>query len=211
MSEALALPDEALAHYLENRVEGFRGPLTSTKFKGGQSNPTYRLDAASGRYVLRRKPPGKLLASAHAVDREFRVITALHGARVPVATALHLCTDESIIGSMFYVMEFVDGPIYWDPSLPDFAADQRSAHFDAMIDALIALAQVDVDAAGLGDYGKPGNYFARQVARWTEQYRAAETRAHRGDGTSHRLAATAPSRRRRRPPRSCTAISASTT
>ncbi len=143
--------------------------------KGGQSNPTYRLDAASGRYVLRRKPPGKLLASAHAVDREFRVIAALRGRGVPVANALHLCIDESVIGSMFYVMEFVDGPIHWDPSLPDVPADRRRAHFEAMINALIALAKVDVHAAGLSDYGKPGNYFARQVARWTEQYRAAET------------------------------------
>ena len=175
MNDALALPDDALARYLEKHIDGFRGPLASTKFKGGQSNPTYRLDAASGRYVLRRKPPGKLLASAHAVDREFRVIAALHGSEVPVAHALHLCADESIIGSMFYVMEFVDGPIHWDPSLPGLTPEQRRAHFHAMIDALIALAHVDVDAAGLSDFGKPGNYFARQVARWTEQYRAAET------------------------------------
>ena len=175
MSDALALPDDALARYLEQHIDGFRGPLTSTKFKGGQSNPTYRLDATSGRYVLRRKPPGKLLASAHAVDREFRVISALRGSAVPVARALHLCADESIIGSMFYVMEFVEGPIHWDPSLPDMPNDQRRAHFEAMTDALIALAGLDVDAIGLSDFGKPGNYFARQVARWTEQYRAAET------------------------------------
>jgi len=175
MNDALALRDVALAHYLEKHVDGFRGPLTSTKFKGGQSNPTYRLDAASGHYVLRRKPPGKLLASAHAVDREFRVIAALSGSAVPVARALHLCADESIIGSMFYVMEFVDGPIHWDPSLPGMSPEQRRAHFHAMIDALIALSHVDVDAIGLSDFGKPGNYFARQVTRWTEQYRAAET------------------------------------
>lgn len=186
MSDALTLPDDALARYLEQHIDGFRGPLTSTKFKGGQSNPTYRLDAASGRYVLRRKPPGKLLASAHAVDREFRVIAALRGSAVPVARALHLCADESIIGSMFYVMEFVEGPIHWDPSLPDISSDQRRAHFDAMIDVLIALASIDVGAVGLGDFGKPGNYFARQVARWTEQYRAAETQ--RIDAMEHLIA-----------------------
>lgn len=186
MSNAIALPDDALARYLEQHVDGFRGPMASTKFKGGQSNPTYRLDAESGRYVLRRKPPGMLLASAHAVDREFRVISALRGSAVPVARALHLCTDESVIGSMFYVMEFVDGPIHWDPSLPDVHADKRAAHFDAMVDALIALAKVDVGAAGLSDFGKSGNYFARQVARWTEQFRAAET--DRIDAMEHLIA-----------------------
>ncbi len=175
MNNDFTLPDDALAHYLEQHVAGFHGPLTSTKFKGGQSNPTYRLDAKSGRYVLRRKPPGVLLASAHAVDREFRVITALRDSAVPVARALHLCADESVVGSMFYVMEFVDGPIHWDPSLPDVSTERRAAHFNTMIDAVIALANVDVAAVGLSDFGKSGNYFARQVARWTEQYRAAET------------------------------------
>jgi len=175
MSDVLALPESALAAYLEAHVEGFRGPLVATKFKGGQSNPTYLIDAASGKYVLRRKPPGKLLASAHAVDREFRVLGALHGSAVPVAQPLHLCTDDSIIGSMFYVMAFVPGRVFWDPALPELDAPQRGAHYFAAIDALIALAQLDVAATGLADYGKPGNYFARQVARWTEQYRAAET------------------------------------
>jgi aminoglycoside phosphotransferase (APT) family kinase protein len=151
-------------------------PLASTKFKGGQSNPTYRIDAASGTYVLRRKPPGQLLASAHAVDREFRVLTALHGGAVPVARPLHLCTDESVIGSMFYLMEFMDGRIFWDPSLPDLAADERAAYFDALIGTLAALHRVDVGAVGLSDYGKPGNYFARQISRWSEQYRASQTR-----------------------------------
>jgi aminoglycoside phosphotransferase (APT) family kinase protein len=175
MSDALALPEIDLAAYLEKHVDGFRGPLTAKKFKGGQSNPTYLLEAASGRYVLRRKPPGKLLASAHAVDREFRVISALHGTNVPVAMPLHLCTDDSVIGSMFYVMEFMPGPIHWDPSLPDLTPQQRSAHYDTIVATLISMAKVDVATVGLGDFGKPGNYFARQVARWTEQYRAAET------------------------------------
>ena len=173
----LDLPDAALAAYLETALAGFSGPLTSTKFKGGQSNPTYRLDAASGVYVLRRKPPGQLLASAHAVDREFRVLTALHGSAVPVARPLHLCRDESVIGSMFYVMEFVDGRIFWDPALPELGTAERAAYYDVIVSTLAALHAVDVDSVGLADYGKPGNYFARQIARWSEQYRASQTRA----------------------------------
>jgi aminoglycoside phosphotransferase (APT) family kinase protein len=179
MSNALALdlPDAALADYLRQHVDGFRGPLLSTKFKGGQSNPTYLIDAASGKYVLRRKPPGQLLASAHAVDREFRVLSALHGSAVPVAAPLHLCRDESVIGSMFYLMQYVDGRIFWDPSLPEIARDQRAAYYEALIGTMAALHQVDVTAVGLADYGKPGNYFARQIARWGEQYRASETQS----------------------------------
>ena len=173
---SLDLPDAALAAYLEAHVPDFRGPLVSSKFKGGQSNPTYRIDAASGVYVLRRKPPGQLLASAHAVDREFRVLTALHGSAVPVAQPLHLCTDDSVIGSMFYLMEFMDGRIFWDPSLPELPAVERAAYFDALIGTLAALHRVDVGAVGLADYGKPGNYFARQISRWSEQYRASQTR-----------------------------------
>ena len=173
----LDLPDAVLAAYLETALAGFHGPLSSSKFKGGQSNPTYRLDAASGVYVLRRKPPGQLLASAHAVDREFRVLTALHGSAVPVARPLHLCRDESVIGSMFYVMEFVDGRIFWDPALPELGPAERAAYYDAIVSTLAALHAVDVDAVGLADYGKPGNYFARQIARWSEQYRASQTRA----------------------------------
>jgi aminoglycoside phosphotransferase (APT) family kinase protein len=169
------LPDVPLAAYLEKHLAGFRGPLTATKFKGGQSNPTYRLEAASGSCVLRRKPSGKLLASAHAVDREFRVLTALYGCSVPVARPLHLCTDETVIGSMFYVMEFVPGRVLWDPALPKLASSERRAYYEAMIDILIALARIDVVAVGLGEYGKPGNFFTRQIRRWTEQYHAAAT------------------------------------
>ena len=175
MTDPHALPEAQLATYLEAHVAGFRGPLTATKFRGGQSNPTYLIEAASGRYVLRRKPPGKLLASAHAVDREFRVLGALHGTAVPVAQPLHLCTDDTVIGSMFYLMAYVPGRIFWDPALPDLPAAARRAHFDAAIDVLAALVRLDVGAAGLADYGRPGNYFARQVSRWSEQYRAAET------------------------------------
>src|SRR5512146_3566016 len=175
MTDPLTLPEASLEAYLESHVAGFRGPLTATKFKGGQSNPTYLIEAASGRYVLRRKPPGKLLASAHAVDREFRVLQALAGSAIPVARPLHLCPDDAVIGSMFYVMGYVPGRIFWDPTLPDLAREQRAAYFEAALDTLAALAQLDVPAAGLGDYGRPGNYFGRQVARWSEQYRAAET------------------------------------
>ena len=171
----LDLDDEILAIYLEKHLDGFRGPLTSKKFKGGQSNPTYLLQAQSGNYVLRRKPPGKLLASAHAVDREFRVITALHGSKVPVAKPYHLCKDETIIGSMFYLMEYIDGDVFWDPSFPDFSPAQRGNNYDAILQTMAALHSIDIDSVGLSDYGKPGNYFARQIARWSEQYRASET------------------------------------
>jgi aminoglycoside phosphotransferase (APT) family kinase protein len=174
-SGPFALPEAVLADYLAQHVPGFRGPLTASKFEGGQSNPTYRIDAASGRYVLRRKPPGVLLQSAHAVDREFRVLRALQDSAVPVARALHLCSDELVIGSMFYVMEHVDGQVFWDPALPGLSADLRGTYYDAIIATLAALHAVDVDAAGLAGYGKPGNYFARQLARWGEQYRASET------------------------------------
>lgn len=176
-THALDLPDEGLAAYLQANLDGFRGPLHSTKFTGGQSNPTYLLEAASGRYVLRRKPPGQLLASAHAVDREFLVLKALHGGAVPVAEALHLCRDESVIGSMFYVMEFVDGRVHWDPSLPGLEPAERAAHYESMIGALATLHRVDVDAVGLSGFGKPGNYFSRQISRWGEQYAASRTQS----------------------------------
>lgn len=175
MNDPLSLPVDALADYLERQLPGFRGPLTASKFSGGQSNPTYRIDATSGRYVLRRKPPGQLLASAHAVDREFRVISALGETAVPVARPLHLCSDASVIGSMFYLMEFIDGRIFWDPSLPELDRSQRSACYEAIISTLAALHAVDPVAVGLADYGKPGNYFGRQVKRWSEQYRASQT------------------------------------
>lgn len=169
------IDNERLAAYLEDQVEGFRGPLTATKFAHGQSNPTYLLEAASGRYVLRRKPPGKLLKSAHAVDREYRVMTALAGTDVPVPGTYHLCEDESVIGSVFFLMDFIEGRVLWDPALPDLDKSARRAIFDAMNRVLAAVHSVDVKAVGLGDYGKPGNYFERQVGRWTGQYRATET------------------------------------
>jgi aminoglycoside phosphotransferase (APT) family kinase protein len=165
----------ALARYLERHVEGFRGPLTVRQFRGGQSNPTYYLQAGSGEYVLRRKPPGKLLPSAHAVDREYRVISALAGSGVPVPRTYALCEDPDVIGTIFYVMAYVPGRVLPDPRLPELGAVERAGLYEAMIEVLARLHTLDWRALGLGDFGKPGNYFARQIHRWTTQYRASET------------------------------------
>jgi aminoglycoside phosphotransferase (APT) family kinase protein len=165
----------ALLDWLQRHVDGFRGPARLEKFRGGQSNPTYKLVAASGDYVLRRQPPGTLLKSAHAVDREYRVMKALAGTGVPVPRVLGLCESGDVIGSMFFVMEYCDGRIFWDAALPMLAGnEERGAIYDEMNRVLAALHNVDPAAVGLADYGKPGNYFARQLARWTGQYRASE-------------------------------------
>jgi aminoglycoside phosphotransferase (APT) family kinase protein len=149
--------------------------LECRKFAGGQSNPTYLLVCRAGRFVLRSRPPGRLLKSAHAIDREYRVLRALASTDVPVP-AVHLyCDDDSVIGSAFYLMEYVEGQLYWDPGLPQFSGMQRSTMYASMNEVLAALAQVDVDAVGLGDFGRTTEFFARQIRRWTEQYRAAET------------------------------------
>ena len=166
---------EKLAAYLERHVLGFAGPLVAEKFSGGQSNPTFKITTATGQYVLRRKPPGELLKSAHAVDREFKVLAALANTDVPVAAVYHLCEDDEVIGSMFYLMEFKAGRVFWDPALPDLDNAQRAAIFDEMNRVMVALHSVDIDAVGLGDFGRPGHYFQRQIDRWTKQYRAAET------------------------------------
>jgi aminoglycoside phosphotransferase (APT) family kinase protein len=167
--------DEAsLERHLADHVEGFGGPLTVSAFKGGQSNPTYLLTTPERRYVLRRKPPGKLLPSAHAVDREHRIMTALRDTGVPVPRTRLLCTDDSVIGTWFYVMDHVPGRIFWEPTLPGIEPDERSAIYDAMNVVLAKLHQVDYRALGLEDFGKPGNYFARQIHRWTKQYRLSE-------------------------------------
>jgi len=166
--------EAALEDWLRAHVENYVGPLTVEQFKGGQSNPTYKLVTPSCSYVLRRKPPGELLKGAHAVDREARVLTALHGAGFPVAKVYGLCTDDSVIGTWFYVMEMVEGRIIWDATVPGVSEGERAAIFDAMNAAIAQLHSIDHEAAGLGDYGKPGNYFARQVARWARQYREDE-------------------------------------
>lgn len=171
------LDTEVLRTYLEAHLEGFRGPLTVRKFASGQSNPTFRVDAASGTYVLRRQPPGELLRSAHAVDREYRVMRALRDTAVPVPAALHLCEDRDMIGSMFFVMSYCEGRVYFPAHLPDIAdRAERAAMYDALNAVLAAIHSVDPKACGLGDYGKPGAYFERQLSRWGRQYRAAETR-----------------------------------
>ena len=165
----------ALASYLEGAIDDFTGPLQVEQFKGGQSNPTFLLRTPLRNYVLRRKPAGKLLPSAHAIEREYRVMAALRDSAVPVPRMYCLCEDASVIGSAFYVMEQVQGRILWEPGLSGFRVDDRVRLFDDMNRVIAALHQVDVAALGLADYGKPGNYFARQIGRWSAQYRASET------------------------------------
>lgn len=172
-----AIDTPALERWLAAHLPGFQGPLQVEKFAGGQSNPTYRLITPSRSYVMRAKPGpvAKLLPSAHAIEREFRVMSGLAGTAVPVARMHVLCEDESVIGRAFYVMEHVDGRVLWDQSLPGMTPAQRRAHYLEMNRVLAALHQVDVHAAGLGDYGKPGNYFERQIGRWSKQYLASIT------------------------------------
>jgi aminoglycoside phosphotransferase (APT) family kinase protein len=164
-----------LAHWMQAHIEGFSGPIELRQFAGGQSNPTYLVQSADHRYVLRRKPPGKLLPSAHAVDREYRVIKALATTEVPVARAYALCEDPAVIGAAFYVMDYVEGRLFWDAALPEVAPAERRAIYQEMTRVIAALHSVDYAAMGMGDYGKPGRYIERQVARWTQQYRASET------------------------------------
>jgi aminoglycoside phosphotransferase (APT) family kinase protein len=166
----------ALERYLAAHVAGFRGPLDVRQFRGGQSNPTFLLRAAEGaQYVLRKQPSGPLLPSAHAVDREFRVISALSNTGFPVAPPVCLCEDRSVLGTLFYVMGYAAGRNFWDPTLPDLAPAARAAVYDEMNRVLVQLHTLDFARAGLAGYGKPGNYFARQIGRWSKQYRASET------------------------------------
>jgi len=177
MSNATNINIEQLTNYLEQQLQGFKGPISLEKFSGGQSNPTFKVIAASGEYVLRSQPLGKLLKSAHAVDREYRVIKALQDSDVPVPKVYHLCQDPTVIGSMFFVMEYIPGRIFWRAALAEVDNnDDRRAMYDQMNKTLAALHSIDIDACGLGDYGKPGNYFERQLSRWTSQYRASELR-----------------------------------
>lgn len=175
MNDPNAIDATLVAPYLQEHVKGFRGFRSIEKFTSGQSNPTYLVTSDSGKYVLRAKPPGKLLKSAHQVDREFRVMRALRSTPVPVPRALHLCDEASPIGRMFFVMNYLDGRIFWDPALAELTSnEERAAIYDSMNAALAALHKVDVEAVGLGDFGKPGNYFERQFARWSDQYRASQ-------------------------------------
>jgi aminoglycoside phosphotransferase (APT) family kinase protein len=169
------LPLGRLESWMGENIEGFRGPLAAEQFEGGQSNPTYRLRAGSGSYVLRRKPMGQLLPSAHQVDREYRVMRALSDTAVPVPRVYALCEDDAVIGSAFYVMEFLEGRIFWDPRLPGLIAAERQAMFQSMNAVIAALHSVDYAAVGLTEFGRPGNYLARQIARWSRQYQASET------------------------------------
>jgi aminoglycoside phosphotransferase (APT) family kinase protein len=168
--EAHQFDEGALDAWMRANVRDYAGPLEVRQFKGGQSNPTYKLVTPGRSYVLRRKPPGLLLKSAHAVDREYRVITALFGAGFPVAETFGLCTDEAVIGTWFYVMDCVEGRIIWDGTFPDVPTADRRAHFDAMNATMAQLHMLDPVAIGLEDFGKPGNYFARQIGRWSKQY-----------------------------------------
>jgi aminoglycoside phosphotransferase (APT) family kinase protein len=175
MMDAGLLDLGRLVPFLETNLEGFRGPATARKFPGGQSNPTFLVETATGRLVLRRKPAGVLLKSAHAVEREYHVMHALRDSPVPVPRVRLLCEDPSVIGTAFVVMDFLDGRIFWDHALPEIPAAERGAYCAEIARVLGELARLDVKAAGLSDYGKPGNYVQRQVARWITQYRASET------------------------------------
>lgn len=175
--ERMMVDTDALAHYMREHVVGFCGPLQIERFKGGQSNPTFRLTAGGNHYVLRTKPApaAKLLPSAHAIDREFRVMSALSDAGFPVARQYALCLDESVIGRAFYLMEYIEGRVLWDQSLPGLTPAERNGIYDEMNRVIAQLHSIDYLAIGLEGYGKPGNYFARQIDRWTKQYKAAET------------------------------------
>jgi aminoglycoside phosphotransferase (APT) family kinase protein len=170
-----AIDEAALGSWLEANVEGFAGPFKLSKFPSGQSNPTYKISAASGEYVLRRKPFGQLLPSAHAVDREYRLLSALHPLDFPVPEPLALCDDPEVIGAIFYMMELAKGRPYANGALPEFDPATRRTMYEQLVDTLVDLHAIDPQAAELGDFGKHGNYFERQVMRWTRQYRDSQT------------------------------------
>ncbi len=173
--ESLKMDIQTLDNYLSTYIDGYTGPIEISQFKGGQSNPTYLLDTPKKRYVLRRKPPGKLLKSAHAVDREHRVITALAETDVPVPKTHLMCEDPQVVGTPFFIMDYVEGRIFWEPLVPGLTRKERRDIYDAMNKTIAALHNVDYEALGLGDFGKPGNYIERQITRWIKQYRASET------------------------------------
>jgi len=175
VAESLRIDAARLEAYLTREVTGFSGPLTVRQFKGGQSNPTYLLETPARKYVLRRKPPGKLLPSAHAVDREFRVIRVLYGQGFPVAEPVVYCADDSVAGTAFYVMGFVEGRVFWNPEMPGSNPAERTAVYDAMNATIARLHALEPAAIGIADFGRGENYVARQVDRWSKQYRASET------------------------------------
>ncbi|MGB7079097.1 MAG: phosphotransferase family protein [Xanthobacteraceae bacterium] len=175
VAERLRFDAARLEAYLHDQIEGFAGPLAVRQFKGGQSNPTYLIETPLRRYALRRKPPGKLLPSAHAVDREYRVMRALHGQRFPVPEPILYCADEAVIGTAFFVMAFVEGRVFWEPHIPAAGIDERAQVYDAMNATLARLHNFDPAEIGVADYGRGENYVARQVERWSKQYRASET------------------------------------
>ncbi len=175
VAESHRFDQARLDGWMRSNVEGYRGPLEVRQFKGGQSNPTYQLRTPQRSYVMRRKPPGKLLPSAHAVDREYRVITALYPTGFPAPRTYGLCVDEDVIGTAFYVMDMVEGRILWDQSLPAYAPSERHAIHMAALTTLADLHNTDYEAIGLADFGRPGNYMSRQISRWTKQYKASET------------------------------------
>lgn len=178
VADAHRFDESRLAQWMAANVEGYEGPLEVRQFKGGQSNPTYQLITHSRKYVLRRKPPGVLLPSAHAVDREFKVLAGLYPTGFPVARPYGLCEDDGVLGTMFYVMDMVEGRVLWDQSLPAYTPTERKPIYMAQVKTLADLHNTDYAAAGLADYGKPGNYFARQISRWSKQYKASETEVH---------------------------------
>ncbi len=173
--EAHRFDEAVLTAYLSDNMDGFEGPIELRQFAGGQSNPTFVMSAASGEYVLRKQPPGELLPSAHRVDREYRVMSGLKGTGVPVPVMHHLCRDKEIIGTDFFVMEKIEGRVFHDPRLPGLDPAQRTAIYDQFIDTLAEMHMVDLAAQGLEEYGRPGNYFARQIDRWSQQYVASKT------------------------------------
>lgn len=175
MSDGIQTIDtDTLCDYLQEKLTWFKGPLTADKFSGGQSNPTFKITAESGTYVLRKQPPGELLKSAHAVDREFRVMQSLAKTDVPVPAMHHLCEDRDVLGSMFFLMQYLPGRTLWDCSLPELSTKERADTYEEINTVLAALHDVDIEAVGLSDYGRPGNYYARQLKRWTQQYHATE-------------------------------------
>ncbi len=176
VAPAHAFDLEVVERWLLANVPGFKPPLEVSQFRGGQSNPTFLIAAASGPLVLRRKPSGPTLRTAHAVDREFRITSVLHRHGIPVARPIALCDDTSVIGTPFFVMEHVTGRVHWNPALPDVPRHQRRAHYDAVARTLGAIHAVPIADSGLSDFGRPGDYFQRQISRWSEQYRAASTR-----------------------------------